>query len=306
MTSPRYIVGAGLAGLLAAHAWPGATVLERSPHQAQAHQALLRFRTDAVARLTGCEFKKVRVHKGIWHHGAYVVPNITVANLYAHKCLGKFVGDRSIWNIDPVDRFIAPPDFYAQLLSNVGERVRWNTAMDWSERDPVVSTAPMPEVLRDCGMRGDDENLGFHRAPIHVLRFNVPGADLYQTVYFPEAHTRLYRASMTGSTLICEFAGGAPQEAMWCHMVDAAFGLDSCSWWDADTTGATQRYGKIAPIDDAERRGLLFALTHDHGIYSLGRFATWRNLLLDDVVDDIAVIKRLMRNGDAYELRRSA
>jgi hypothetical protein len=37
----------------------------------------------------------------------------------------------------------------------------------------------------------------------------------------------------------------------------------------------------------------------------IGRFATWRNILLDDVVDDIAVIKRLMRHGGAYDHART-
>ena len=64
--------------------------------------------------------------------------------------------------------------------------------------------------------------------------------------------------------------------------------------------------GKIVPLPDAARKRLLFRLTHEHGIYSLGRFATWRNVLLDDVVNDIAVIKRLARSGDAYVARLHA
>jgi hypothetical protein len=129
---------------------------------------------------------------------------------------------------------------------------------------------------------------------------------VYQTVYFPDDRTRLYRASITGSTLICEFAGGPPEGVdNWMETIDAAFGLAGVPWYTT-AEGVTQRYGKIAPIDDSARRSLLFGLTQNCGIYSLGRFATWRNLLLDDVVDDIAVIKRLMRTADSYELRRRA
>jgi hypothetical protein len=50
----------------------------------------------------------------------------------------------------------------------------------------------------------------------------------------------------------------------------------------------------------------LFRLTHERNIYSLGRFATWRNILLDDVVDDIAAIKKLLKANSAYDIRRAA
>lgn len=314
MTSPRLIVGAGLAGLIAAHAWPGCPIMEASPKPQQSHRALLRFRSDAVARLTGVEFKKVRVHKGIWSRGSYAPSCIALANLYARKCLGTLSGDRSIWSLDPVDRFIAPDDFYAQLLGNVGSRVEWAHAVNWPQISrgsiglpPVVSTAPIVEVLRGLDLPDIEAKLGFVRAPIHVLRFDVPDADVYQTVYFPDVDTRLYRASITGRTLICEFAGAAPEaNDLWHAQIDAAFGLKGHPWFVPIEEGVAQRYGKIAPIDDAARRSLLFKLTYTHGIFSLGRFATWRNLLLDDVVDDIAVVKRLLRTADSYELRRSA
>jgi hypothetical protein len=60
------------------------------------------------------------------------------------------------------------------------------------------------------------------------------------------------------------------------------------------------------PIDDALRKQLLFRLTHEHNVFSLGRFATWRNILLDDVVDDIVQVKRLLKSGSAYDVRRAA
>jgi len=36
-----------------------------------------------------------------------------------------------------------------------------------------------------------------------------------------------------------------------------------------------------------------------YNVYSLGRYATWRNILLDDVYHDINVIKQLM-DSDGY------
>jgi hypothetical protein len=79
-------------------------------------------------------------------------------------------------------------------------------------------------------------------------------------------------------------------------------GLSNCN----SLGSVEQKYGKISPVEDAVRKQLLFQLTHEHNIYSLGRFATWRNILLDDVVDDIGAIKKLLKANSAYDVRRAA
>ena len=298
MTTP-IIVGAGLAGLIAAHAWPTAQVLEAAPQPRSGHRALLRFRSEAVGRLTGIEFRKVTVRKGIWADLAFQQPAIRWANLYAQKVVGRLAGDRSIWNLDTVQRFIAPDNLYEQLLDSVGDRISWNTNASFGMRQLLVSTAPLPVVLRQLDIAAPVE---FPRAPIHVTRWSVPGADVFQTVYFPERGIGLYRASITGSTLIAESVDPIEEDDE--KEIERAFGiaLGNCERLEA----VEQKYGKIAPIDDAVRKQLLFRLTHEHNIYSLGRFATWRNILLDDVVDDITMIKKLLKANNAYDVRRAA
>ena len=293
------IIGAGLAGLIAAHAWPRAEVFEASPAPRAGHRALLRFRTDAVAHLVGVEFRKVRVHKGLYAHGSYQQPAIRWANLYAKKVLGSLAGDRSVWSLDPVERFIAPDDLYDVLVAAVGDRVHWGVPADFRvPLNPVVNTAPLPVVLKELGIPAQ---LQFTRSAITVLRGKIPGADVFQTVYFPESGLNVYRASITGDVIIIECMAAPDEEDL--DAVEHAFGvtLPPVSAMER----VEQKYGKIAPIGDAQRKELLFRLTHEHNIYSLGRFATWRNILLDDVVNDIAVIKRLLKS-DAYSARRAA
>ncbi len=65
-----------------------------------------------------------------------------------------------------------------------------------------------------------------------------------------------------------------------------------------DVKRKTQKFGKIVQVDEDYRRSIVVRLTEEFGIYSLGRYATWRPLLLDDVVKDIEVIERLM--GSKY------
>ena len=298
MTTP-IIVGAGLAGLIAAHAWPTATVLEAAARPRAGHRALLRFRSEAVGRLTGIEFRRVTVRKGIWADFQFQAPAIRWANLYAQKVVGRLAGDRSIWNLDTSERFIAPDNLYDQLLDSVGDRIHWGTNASFNARQLLVCSAPLPVVLRQLVIAAPIE---FPRAPIHVTRWHVPGADVFQTIYFPERGIGLYRASITGNVLIAESVSPIDEDDE--KEIERAFGiaLGNCERLES----VEQKYGKIAPVDDAVRKQLLFRLTHEHNIYSLGRFATWRNILLDDVVDDITMIKKLLKANNAYDVRRAA
>ena len=294
------IVGAGLAGLIAAQAFPRSPIFEQMPEPAEMHKALLRFRTDKVAQLVGIEFKPVTVHKGIWMDGGYQAPNIQLANLYSRKVIGSLL-DRSIWRLDPVTRWVAPLDLYERLLTAAQERVHWAASYLYEGQRTAISTAPLPVVLTACGL---DHPVEFKHAAISVARFTVPGADVYQTVYFPSESHSLYRASITGNTLICEFNSKhyADDDELWQMELSHAFALDGDI---IQTDAISQRYGKIAPIDENIRKNMINHLTREFDIFSLGRFATWRNILLDDVVHDIAVIKQLL-TASQYDRRIAA
>lgn len=298
----KQIAGAGLAGLLAAHAWPQAEVFEAQEAPRAAHRALLRFRTQEVAKQVGIEFQPVTVRKGVWLHDRFVEPDVRLANWYSHKMLGTIEAERSIWNLDPVQRFIAPETLYEQLVEAVGKRILWGTAFPYrAERGPVVSTAPLPAVL--TALYGSDLPdwlpKRFTRAPIRVERYRVPRCSVYQSVYFPHPEQVVYRASITGDLLIVECANAQAPTPPQLEEVFRAFGLrDEPQRIDI----VDQKYGKIVPLPSAERGTLLGKLTIEHSIFSLGRFATWRNVLLDDVVTDIAVIRRLLRSSE-YEHR---
>lgn len=292
------IVGAGLAGLIAAHMFPTLPVIETAETALAGHRALLRFRSDTVAKVTGIDFRRVMVQKGIWAGMEFVAPSIRLANMYSIKCHGKALPDRSIWRLDAAERFIAPETFYEQLLEAVGPRVSWAQRWDFSARSGAISTAPLPAVLEALGIVPGPE-IRFDRQPITVRRFRVPGWDVFQTVYFPEGTHTMYRASMTGDLLICEFIG--EPEGSWQTDVELAFALADYEFIES----SGQRFGKIAPVNDTFRKQLIARLTTEHNIFSLGRFATWRNILLDDVVNDALVIKRLI-TASPYERRLAA
>lgn len=293
------IIGAGLAGLIAAHILPY-DVFERAPEPEAMHKALLRFRTQEVSRITGIDFAPVKVRKGIWSvdKEEFVPPDIRLANQYSAKCLhGHLANNRSVWNLDPVTRYIAPEDFYEQLVDNLGSRVHWSSPylfMKHPPVDPVVSTVPMDIVLRQLEVT--PPGLDFDKAPIHVRRFRISNCDLYQTVYYPDPAVSVYRASITKDLLIVEETVSDSQSGL--PHVAQSFGFESTDISPVESSN--QRYGKIADIDPFIRKQLISHLTTEHNIFSLGRFATWRNILLDDVVDDALVIKKLLK-ASAYE-----
>lgn len=301
------IVGAGLSGLIAAHAFPQMPILEAAREPREQHKALLRFRSDAVSKVTGIPFRKVRVRKGIWHDDQFAEPSIRLANFYSFKCFGKFIGDRSIWNLDAADRWIAPEDFYWQLLDSMKSRITWGAAVSFDNRDPrrdgpMISTAPM-HVMADCCCPSLSAGLEFQRERVVVNRYRIPHADVHQTIYFPDPLKYLYRASITGDMLIAEsvyLPGNVHDEQPRHELLDMcrAFGLSADSLLPLEAV--SQRYGKIAPIDERSRKMIIVTLTNEHNIYCLGRFATWRNILLDDVVGDAGAIKQLI-HASPYE-----
>jgi hypothetical protein len=297
------IVGAGLSGLIAAHILPNHEIFEQGEKKAQ-HAALLRFRSSVVSDVTGIPFRRVTVHKGIWEDGEWKAPAINVSNAYAMKVVGQLV-DRSIWNLEAVDRWIAPPDFYERMAENLGSRINWKCPIGVEDlvakRDEgVISTIPMPVMLKLVGL---GQSVEFRKSPVTVRKFIIPGADVHQTVYFPTSNHNLYRASLTGDRLICEFTHDAEEcVTNWKEDVCEAFALHNCSVGN-DGDVVAQEYGKILPIEDQARKNLIVNLTTVANVYSVGRFATWRNILLDDVVQDAHVVKRLLQ-ADRYERKK--
>jgi hypothetical protein len=295
------IIGAGLSGLIAAFVFPTETIVEAAPRPQQSHKALLRFRTNKISDLTGIPFREVTVRKGIYYGGTFVKPCIAIANMHSVKCMGsRLLGDRSIWNIDTVQRFIAPEDFYQQLVRIMESRIEWDIKVDFRKLQmdtaiytaPVISTAPLHLTLKALGIETAQQ---FARAPITVQRFRVPNCDVHQTIYFPTRLHTLYRASITGDLMICEHIGSPAGD-----YISELFESFSLPDTVDELEAVEQQYGKIVPIDERERKQLIYRLSMKHNLFSLGRFAVWKNLLLDDVLEDAFIVKKLMR-ASPYE-----
>lgn len=302
----KMIIGAGLSGLICGALNAGTRILERNKSDFVSHRAVLRFRDDKIAKALGLTFRKVTVRKGIWMDGANQPASIRLANMYSWKVRGVLT-ENSVWNLAASERFIAPEDLHAILADICGTRVSWEynvTSKDLREyyatRRAIVNTSPLPVLL---DMLGIPSELNFAHAPILVSRYRIADCDLHQTIYFPDPDHSVYRATLTGDLLTVE---RTEQTAMTYEdaMVAEAFGLSepiALKLGHIAFAPHRQSFGKIAPVPDGPRKSLLHRLTQDHGIYSLGRFGIWKNILLDDVYDDIAVVRRLM-HANSYDV----
>ena len=303
------IIGAGLSGLLAASHFPEATIYEKNFNENfEKHMALLRFRKPDIGDHLGISFKQVIVHKGIWHNGHYIQPSIEHCNMYAQK-VSKMINDRSIWNIDTVTRWIAPDNLHEILIDRYFKRIVWGIDynFEWQEEENVISTMPMPAILNKLNNDDDITNdMKMHSNSIIVERYEIDSCDAYQTVYYPSSKTNVYRASLSGNILIVEYMVNEIGEHIpKCLEKDMhedvlpSFGIAERS--TNILYRGTKNYGKLRPVDDRKRKELIHHLTLKYNIFSLGRFAIWKNIMLDDVFHDIQVIKKLI-NAGRYEI----
>ena len=287
------IAGAGLAGLIAGNIFRNYSprIIEMQSSLPSNHKAILRFRDQSVSKATGIEFKKVKVRKGIAYKGEWLSrSNPKVANLYSIKVTGK-VQSRSCWNLNDAERFLSPDDFIMKIAK--GLKINYSETLHKSMFDgqPIISTIPMPAMMDIVGWKDKPE---FPYRSIWSCWCNIKDYDVQvnQTIYYPDLKDPYYRASLLGNKLILEY-----NQEPWQSREDVISVLSNDFGIDTEVTELhvkKQKYGKISAIDDNLRKEFLYYLTREFNVYSLGRFATWKQIILDDVVDDAGKIMKLI------------
>jgi hypothetical protein len=300
------IIGAGMAGLLAGAMFRrGVQVFEAAPQLPNNHHALLRFRSDEIAHHLNIPFDAVEVVKITkpWRN------QVADAVGYSLKSNGR-ASFRSITSAEGRinKRFIAPHDFIQQLEDlqpSVCYNVAVNRKMIDSLKDigPIISTIPMGALMDILGYR-DKPEFGYRHAHVIKVELQLP-SDLCATIYYPDPGFPVVRATLTGDLLQVELvsvydAGHWTVERILQSVFDD-FGLMGVEY---TAELHQQKYAKIVPIDDRERRKFIMWATDNFGIYSLGRFAVWKpGLLLDDVFHDCHKVIGMIRAGHNYDGR---
>ena len=302
------IIGAGLAGLLAAHRFRthSPVVLERQEALPTNHHAVLRFRSNRLQTQFGIPLKKVRVTKAVLRADGTMANEATLLdnNAYSLKVSGALM-QRSIGNLAPVERWEAPMDLLPQLAKGV--EIRFNHKVEGlieGDQDPTISTMPMPSLMKLALWPNVPI---FDKRGITVIRAVVPGCDLHQTLYCPHDNVPWYRVSVVGEELIVEL----PEQPMMnfnqaaIEAKVACYFLFGSSVFPHNITFHHQPLGKIIDVDPAIGRAFVMYATDRFNTYSVGRFALWRNIVTDDVLDDLDRVAGMIESKSAYQRRLS-
>lgn len=331
--APTHILGAGWAGMIAAEFWPTAQIYERDPQAATltgTTGAFIRCRNPNAAMILQAPCRNVAVHRAVanatWDTHTNVQP--LDAALYARKTAPCGVlSARSIHSCtsraamgNGAERYLLLPDDLVAARQRANTRVRYGaTSGDVSEvlcgatpAVPVVSTLPLDLTLRHLGTN--------FRAPLRPERttarggfvleteLRACGVDFCWTVYVPSSNTEISRITITGGRAIVEVMppeGGTEYgtdsiEAFAAHALFQLFNVmpeDIVQWnW--------HRVHKIAATPEyvAWAHEVVYRLSVERGIYSLGRAATGRRgVTVDDLPQDCRVINKLLRARSACD-----
>lgn len=306
------ILGGGLAGSImqVLLGKERACIIEQAPGFWQ-HKALFRFKVPELGLLLGLDLKEIVVYKGVYYRGKlYNKSNILFSNLYSLKVTDSLL-NRSIMDLEAVTRWVFSKDSPGNFMSNQDFLAGEVTALgrgwvDYRINDEVlkerkgrllcriiVSTLPMDWVVNQGLFPAPIEGgLDFWSAPVWVYRgmFRSGFCDVYQTIYFPDSEFPVYRASIDPAGIIIESIRECSDQE--CLEVFVAFGLQGITLRSAKLELFIQKRGKIRPLQDEIRRSILYKLTNDFDIYSLGRFALWKNLKSDEILKDAVKIKK--------------
>jgi hypothetical protein len=308
------VVGAGLSGLIAASVLRDQchALFEQQISTPNNHSALLRFRTPVVGDAVGVPFRKVKVMKAVqsWKNP------VADAMMYSLKSTGKSELRSVVTAKGEVEeRFIAPDDFISRLVSQAQEKIFFEHSMQAAIESKavcganIISTIPMPSLMSILGW---EEKPEFGSVGGTVINCDLPEdwVNACVTVYLPDPSILAYRASITDRKLIIEISDAALQgelskdeELSEIQACTDALGISYLKQFVfKNYTAKRMKYAKITPIDENIRKKFIMWASEEHGIFSLGRFATWRpGLLLDDIINDVRVIQRISRNsGEAY------
>lgn len=305
-----YIIGAGMAGLLAARMLKARghhpVVIEAQASLPNNHHAVLRFRSNVVSEVTGIPFTKVNMIK-------CTVPYrnpVAEALAYSYKATGIYSTDRSIVHGHMVaERYIAPGDFIAQLADGIQIEYDKPIVFDrgFAKDKVIISTMPMPKLVPLLNYEPLGGNDFRYRVGM-VAKTKIIDCNAYASLYVPDPqYPATTRITLTGDELAVELnqkcvmieAENAILDAL--HML----GMSKRHMGKSPIELHDQQYAKIEPIDDDARKRFIAWATDQRNIYALGRFATWRpGLLLDDLVNDIRRIEQWIVKNNNYDRRK--
>lgn len=262
----------------------------------------------AIVGRAGTEqtFRRVNVLKAVKRKGELETTcTLRDLNQYALKVSGT-IAERSVMNLEPCERYVAPPDFLPRLahgkaIITGAPFTADNLAPLKGQRDvATISTMPLPALMSVVGWPYSTDDFAWRSIYSATGTLAHLKVDVFQTIYYPDPALPFYRASITGNQLIIEYMSDVPPDLGYVGLVLEDFGIPPHQRGIAHLTYKQQKYGKLLSADAHKRQEFILAMTDEYNLYSLGRFATWRQILLDDVVADVHKVHRMITERSGY------
>jgi hypothetical protein len=300
------ILGAGLSGCLAAEMFKAHDVTMVAPPSSsvglQNHKAVMRIKDPTMAMILGVVAKKILVSKGIRSKGEFVpYASIRDSNLYSLKLYG-YIGNKSILDTKTVERHLMVGEIVprCKVIPSSILRIKKGSILLKGQKvleyDFCISTLPM---FVNCKLTGLSKlNQLFNTAEITILNWplGIPTSNTYQTIYYPDLETPLYRATLQDGTIISEIIGGTYWHDKIRKELEASFGILLAS----EPEAFTQKNGKMHSIDETARKKIIYSLTDKFNLFSLGRYSIWKQIRADDLLSDVNTIVSLSTLMDPY------
>lgn len=315
------IIGAGVAGSISFEYFRNfkPTIFDSDIKKNTAlknHEAIIRIKNKKLGDILGCSLKEIEVTKEIYSEGKiYKRSNSRLNNLYSYKTNKAFM-NRSISGTKDQNqkRYLLPANFTVEPFVGwelVGIKKKYLIFIDTisgTEQhvsyDVCISTIPLPTLLKIIGYK-HNMYFGYENIFIKKIKYSLKAKGIYQTIYFPDLYLDTYRATLEENCLTVESMNELTGDEI--TIIESAFGLDCLSTESEVFLNHKQKFGKIQPVEyDYERKAALLYLTKEYNIYSLGRFATWRQVMVDDLVGDLEKIKSMIYTNKAiteYDLK---
>ena len=280
-------------------------VMERSSELPNNHSAVLRFRSSVVGDATNIPFKQVKVVKAVTGGSNRIADAVN----YSVKATGK-IHRRSILDLEDSVRYVCPQNFISRLAStasiNYGVDFHdWSSNLIKEDCPPVISTLPIPLMMR---LFDWDDIPEFNSLPGTTIRTKIKtdlDCSMHATLYCPSGNDLWYRATICDSDVIVECMDGNLDFEFVMKEACRSLGLRQSELDIASMTVHRSPFQKMSDLDEQGNlsvKRFIMWLSGERNIYSLGRMATWRpKLLLDDVVNDVHVIRRMMDGETNYK-----
>ena len=329
------IIGAGIAGLIAESYFKGDLNNDiwvfdpKSSGLFSNHKAVMRLRDKRILNYLPCKLEEITVYKAICKDGVlYNESNIMLNNLYSIK-MSNSLSERSLSSLGKVKRYLITKVFDIDKRNHQKLEVAKFSVEDFGGKmyntinlsdgppsiayDICISTIPMPSLLKILDLSNSyDVEFKYSAISINTYDLNIK-SDVNQTIYFTKDHNLYdypYRATIENNKLIIEskLSKAYDDKGEWqlgiFNDVIKSFGLRINDVDTESVENSIQPIGKISPIDDDIRKKIMMDLTDKFNIYSFGRFATWRQLRIDQILDDIEKIGLLVRikNKKYYDI----